>query len=93
MARGLKLRLSPEAVIRSGEVSTAVPLTLQLTAVAGLVSTDGLRVKSHVRLNDVPAYRGALRLVVMDTVGVGTAGECGTIQLHYCMHSLLFYLL
>ena len=54
------MSLSPEAVIRSEEVLIAVPLTLQLTAVAGLVSTDGLRVKSHVRLNDVPAYRGAL---------------------------------
>ena len=78
MARGLKLRLYPEAVIRSGEVSTAVPLVLQLTAVAGLVSTDGLRVKLHVRLNGVPAYRGGVRLDIMDTVGAGTAGECGT---------------
>ena len=60
------MRLSPEAVIRLVEVFTAVPLTLQLT---GLVSTEGLRVKSHVRLNDVPAYRGALRLVVMDAAG------------------------
>ena len=66
------MSLSPEAVIRSKEVFTAVPLTLQLTAVAGLVSTDGLGVKSHVRLNDVPAYRGALRLVIMDAFGAGT---------------------
>ena len=66
------MRLSPEAAIRSKEVSTAVPLTLQLTAVAGLVSTDGFRVKSHVRLNEVPAYRGALRLVIMDATGAGT---------------------
>ena len=65
------MRLSPEVVIRSEDVFTAVPLTLQLTAVAGLVSTDGLRVKSHVRLNEVPAYRGALRLVIMDATGAG----------------------
>ena len=72
------MSLSPEAVIRSEEVLIAVPLTLQLTAVAGLVSTDGLRVKLHVRLNDVPAYRGELRLVIMEAAGAGIAGECGT---------------
>ena len=66
------MRLSPEEVIRLEEVLIAVPLTLQLTAVTGLVSTDGFRVKSHVRLNDVPAYRGALRLVIMDAAGAGT---------------------
>ena len=63
------MRLSPEVVIRSEDVLTAVPLTLQFTAVAGLGPNDGFRVKSHVRLNDVPAYRGALRLVVMDAAG------------------------
>ena len=73
------MRLSPEEVIRLEEVLIAVPLTLQLTAVNGLVSTDGFRVKSHVRLNDVPAYRGALRLVIMDAAGAGTMRKVANI--------------
>ena len=73
------MRLSPEEVIRLEEALIAVPLTLQLTAVTGLVSTDGFRVKSHVRLNDVPAYRGALRLVIMDAAGAGTMRKVANI--------------
>ena len=75
------MSLSPEAVIRSMEVFTAVPLILQLT---GLVSTDGIRVKSHVILNDVPAYRGALRLVLMDAAGAGVMRKVAILykQLH-----------
>ena len=44
VATGEKLRVAPPVEIRSGEVSTAVPSTIQVTAVCGLVSTDGLRV-------------------------------------------------
>ena len=70
------MRLSPEVVIQSAEVFTAVPLTLQLTE---LLSTDGFRLKSHVRLNDVPAYRGALRLVMMEA---GTMRKVTTLYKH-----------
>ena len=79
------MSLSPDAVIQSAEVFTSVPLTLQLT---GLVSTDGLRVKSHVILNDVPAYRGALRLV-MDTAGAGTMRKVAIIYIYILLYKQL----
>ena len=74
VARGEKLRVAPSVEIRPGEVSTAAPSTIQVTAVCGAVSTDVLRVKSHVRLSVVPAYRVSVLLTVMDGVGTGTGG-------------------
>ena len=71
VARGEKLRVAPSVEIRAGEVSTATPSTIQVTAVCSVVSTDGLRVYSHVRLSVVPAYTVPVLLTVMDGAGTG----------------------
>ena len=75
VARGEKLRVAPSLEIRPGEVSTATPSTIQVTALCDIVSTDGLRVYSHVRLSVVPAYTVSVLLIVMDGVGTGTEND------------------
>ena len=79
VARGEKLRVGPSVEIRPGEVATAALSTIQVTAVSTGVSTDVLRVKSHVRLSVVPAYRVPVVLTVMDGVETGT-GEDDTLE-------------
>ena len=80
VARREKLRVAPLVEIRPGEVTTAAPSTIQVTAVCVGVSTDVLRVKTHVRLSVVPAYRVSVLLTVMDGVGTGT-GEIKVIKM------------
>ena len=72
VAKGEKLRVAPLVEIRPREVTTAAPSTIQVTAVCVGVSTDVLRVKAHVRLSVVPAYRVSVLLTVMDGMGTGT---------------------
>ena len=86
VARGEKLRVAPPVEIRPEEVSTAAPSTIQVTAVCGAVSTDILRVKTHVRLSVVPAYRVSVLLTVMDGAETGTRRKLYTCVIITNMH-------
>ena len=70
VATGEKLRVAPAVEIRSADLSTSLPSTVQVAAMSRLVSTNGLRVWSHVRSSIVPAV--SVPVTVMDGVGAGT---------------------